>query len=171
MYLPKNFTMIRILYLALFCGLIKAISAQKCEVKKDAITGEKVITVNYDDRWVYMESKNGIISLQLSYNYSGQMDTSIPKGTEVSVKLKNDEVLKLITSAETLPKRLPLGTRYTYEFILDKATISKFAASPPVFIRLADLKAGSYEIAPNDYTEKKSLKVIEKGSKFILENS
>jgi hypothetical protein len=161
----------RIIYLVLFCGLIKVISAQKCEVKKDAITGEKVITVNYDDRWVYMESKNGTISLQLSFNYSGQMNTSIPKGTEVSVKLKNDEVLKLITSTETLPKRLPFGTRYTYEFTLDKETVSKFAASPPVFIRLVDLKAGNYEITPDDYTGKKSLKVIEKGSKFILENS
>ena len=49
-----------ILYFAALTFLflnVNVAQAQKCEVTKDPITGEKMITANYRDKWVYMENK------------------------------------------------------------------------------------------------------------------
>ncbi|MBK8414377.1 MAG: hypothetical protein IPL22_07590 [Bacteroidetes bacterium] len=60
----KN-TVIILFYLLTF-GFVSIAYSQKCEVTKDPITGDKVITANYKDRWVYMENKVKTPNWQLS---------------------------------------------------------------------------------------------------------
>src|SRR5690606_38117405 len=110
--------------------------SQKCEVAKDPITGEKMITANYKDRWVYLESKKDQTKFSLLWWFSGALNETVPKGSEVIFKLENDEIIKLTTVTDADPKRnanqVGVFTAYTYEFILDKAVLNKFASSKPV---------------------------------------
>ncbi|MBK8873329.1 MAG: hypothetical protein IPN13_05160 [Bacteroidetes bacterium] len=141
----------------------------KCEVTKDPITGDKVITANYKDRWVYMENKGENTKLAIVKGYVGELNISSPVGDEFIIKLDNDEVLNLKTSAVAAPNSYisqgVVYTNYTFETILDKATVAKLAAHAPIFIRFPDLKSGD-----RDWIDKKYYKAINVGAKFIMEN-
>lgn len=150
-------------------GLNSNTFAQKCEVTKDPISGEKVITENYRDRWVYMENKGDQTKLSIVKGYLGELNVAAPGGDEFIIKLDNDEILKLTTSAASMPNSYVsqgvVYTNYTFETLLDKATVEKLAAHVPVFIRVPDLKVGD-----RDMTDKKYFKAINTGAKFIIEN-
>jgi hypothetical protein len=152
--------------------------SQKCEVSKDPITGEKLITANYKDRWVYLESKNDQIKFSLMWWFSGALNETVPKGSEVIFKLENGEIIKLNTVSDADPKRnanqVGVFSAYTYEFIIDKAQLNKFASSKSVLIRLPDVKSGSSDMTGKDQfgnLSKDYFKAIQKGSKHILTNS
>ncbi|MEO8149476.1 MAG: hypothetical protein ABI723_17685 [Bacteroidia bacterium] len=161
--------------LNLLCTLLFIIGSltkgfsQKCEVTKDPISGEKLITVNYKDRWVYMENKGEQTKLSVVKGYAGELNVSAPSGSEFIIKLDNDEVIKLTTSANADPNSYAsqgsVYSNYTFETILDKATLAKLAAHPPVLIRVPDLKSGE-----RDMVEKKYFKAINVGAAYILAN-
>ncbi|MBK7970691.1 MAG: hypothetical protein IPK08_18190 [Bacteroidetes bacterium] len=163
----KN-TVIILFYLLTF-GFVSIAYSQKCEVTKDPITGDKVITANYKDRWVYMENKGENTKLAIVKGYVGELNISSPVGDEFIIKLDNDEVLNLKTSAVAAPNSYisqgVVYTNYTFETILDKATVAKLAAHAPIFIRFPDLKSGD-----RDWIDKKYYKAINVGAKFIMEN-
>lgn len=153
----------------ILAGLNAGVFAQKCEVTKDPISGEKVITVNYRERWVYMENKGDQTKLSIVKGYVGELNVAAPVGDEFIIKLDNDEILKLTTSSVSNPNSYVsqgvVYTNYTFETMLDKATVEKLAAHAPVFIRVPDLKSGD-----RDMTDKKYFKAINTGAKFIMEN-
>lgn len=171
MKLQKSLLILILLFI--FVKLSPAFS-QKCEVTKDPISGEKLITANYRDRWVYMENKGDLTKLQIVYTYSGDVTLVCPKGSELVIKLENDEILKLVTAVVALPKRqLAQGvvyTNYTFETSLDKAALAKLAASVPMLIRLPDMQTGEKDITEKWSQGKKYFKAINTGAAFILAN-
>ncbi|MBL0071539.1 MAG: hypothetical protein IPP34_06915 [Bacteroidetes bacterium] len=108
----KN-TVIILFYLLTF-GFVSIAYSQKCEVTKDPITGDKVITANYKDRWVYMENKGENTKLAIVKGYVGELNISSPVGDEFIIKLDNDEILNLKTSAVAAPNSyISQGVVYT----------------------------------------------------------
>ena len=143
--------------------------SQKCQVINDPISGEKMITATYQDRWVYMENKGDLTRLSVLKGYLGELNVSAPIGSEFIIKLDNDEIIKLTTTAIATPNSyLSQGvvyTNYTFETTLDKETLTKIASHLPVLIRVPDLKSGD-----RDMVEKKYFKAITGGAKYILAN-
>lgn len=166
-----------ILYFATLTFLFlhfNAAQAQKCEVIKDPITGEKMITANYRDKWVYMENKGDLTNIQIVYTYFGDVTKISPKGSELIFKLDNDEIIKCTTSTDAESKRqLAQGivySNYTFETVLDKATVTKLAAHAPMLIRLPDMQTGERDITEKWSQGKKYFKAINTGAAFILAN-
>lgn len=163
-----------LLVLIFIFGNLSSVFSQKCEVIKDPITGEKLIVVNYRDKWIYMENKGDVTRLQIVYTYFGDVTVVSEKGSELIIKLENDEIIKLTTSTDAMPKRqLAQGvvyTNYTYETNLDKATLAKLAASVPMLIRLPDLQTGERDITEKWSQGKKYFKAINTGATYILAN-
>jgi hypothetical protein len=155
-------------FLLLFVSTTAGFS-QKCQVTKDPITGEKLITVVYQDRWVYMENKGEETKLSVVKGYLGELNIAAPVGSEFIIKLDNDEIIPLTTTAIATPNSYVsqgvVYTNYTYETILDKETLGKLAAHVPVLIRVPDLKSGE-----RDLVIKKYFKAINVGAKYILAN-
>ena len=143
--------------------------SQKCEVKKDPITGEKLITANFRDKWVYMENKGDQTKFSVVKGYLGELNVIVPIGSEFIIKLDNDEIIKLTTTSESAPNSYAsqgvVYTNYTFETILDKETIAKMSTHLPVLIRVPDLKSGE-----RDIVDKKYFKAATAGAKFIMEN-
>ena len=153
----------------LFLVLSNYTFAQKCEVSKDPISGEKLITVNYRERWVYMENKGDQTKLSVVKGYVGEVNVSVPVGSEFIIKLDNDEIIKLTTSGIAAPNSYAsqgvVYTNFTYEVTIDKDILTKLSAHVPVLIRLPDIKTGD-----RDMVEKKYFKAINTGAKYILEH-
>ena len=164
--MKQNFFLCTMLFI--FCNISICFS-QKCEVKKDPITSEKLITINYRDRWVYMENKGEETKLSVVKGYIGELNVAAPIGAEFIIKLDNDEIIKLTTSSIASPNSYVsqgvVYTNYTFETTLDKTILTKLANHSPVLIRVPDLKSGD-----RDMVEKKYFKVINAGAKCILEN-
>ena len=143
--------------------------AQKCEVSKDPISGEKLITVNYRERWVYMENKGVQTRLSVVKGYLGEVNVSAPIGSEFIIKLDNGEIIKLTTTAIAAPNSYVsqgvVYTNFTYEVTIDKDILTKLAAHLPVLIRVPDIKTGD-----RDMVEKKYFKAINTGANYILEH-
>ncbi|MBK9637648.1 MAG: hypothetical protein IPO63_07460 [Bacteroidetes bacterium] len=78
--------------------------SQKCQVTKDPITGEKMITAIYQDRWVYMENKGEETKLSVLKGYMGELNVSAPIGSEFIIKLDNDEIFKINDNCHSHPK-------------------------------------------------------------------
>ena len=143
--------------------------AQKCQVSKDPITGEKIITVNLQDRWVYMENQGDQTKLSVVKGYLGELNVAAPAGSEFTLKLDDGTILKLTTTAVSAPNSYAsqgvVYTNYTFETTLDKETVAKLAAHVPTFLRLPDLKSGD-----RDMVDKKYFKAMNVGAKYILAN-
>jgi hypothetical protein len=166
-------------FLLILFSLIAGYSSfsQKYETIHDPITNEKLVTANYQNKWVYLEAKNGQVKFILEWWFSGVINTVIPKGSDVIIKLENGEIITLKTVSDISPKSQAnaagVFSAFTYETTLDKALLAKLAASKPVLIRLPDVKSGSPDITGKDgfgNAGKKYFNVIQKGSSYLLEN-
>ena len=108
------------------------------------------------------------------YTYFGDVTKISPKGSELIFKLDNDEIIKCVTSTDAESKRqLAQGivySNYTFEAVLDKATIAKLAAHAPMLIRLPDMQTGERDITEKWSQGKKYFKAINTGAAFILAN-
>lgn len=151
--------------------------SQKYEAINDPITNEKLITANYKDKWIYLEAKKGKVKFILEWWFSGALNVVIPKGSDIIIKLENDDIITLKTVSDITPKpqanTVGVFSGYTYETALNKDILSKFSASKPVLIRLPDVKSGSADITGKDSygnIGKQYFKVIQKGSTYLLEN-
>lgn len=161
---------IKLIALALLInGSVNVAFSQKCEVKKDPISGEKIITAVYRDKWVYMENKGETTKLSVVKGYAGELNIAAPVGSDFIIKLDNNEIIKLTTTVVSAPNSyLSQGvvyTNYTFETTLDKTTLAKLAEHLPVLIRVPDLQSGD-----RDMVEKKYFKAINTGAKYILAN-
>lgn len=159
-----------ILFAFFFIMAIPAIGfSQKCQVTKDPITGEKMITAVYQDRWVYMENKGENTKLSVVKGYAGELNVIAPAGSEFIIKLDNDEIIKLTTTVDAAPNSYAsqgvVYSNYTFETTVNKETLAKLAAHLPILIRVPDLKSGD-----RDMVEKRYFKAINGGAKYILAN-
>jgi hypothetical protein len=163
----KNIKKIVALLFLILCSITGF--SQKYKVTTDPISGEKIITATYQDKWVYMENHGEETKLSVVKGYLGELNIEAPVGSEFIVKLDNNEIIKLATTVAAAPNSyLSQGvvyTNYTFETSLSKEVLTKLSEHAPILIRLPDMKSGD-----RDMVEKKYFKVINAGAKYILAN-
>jgi hypothetical protein len=122
--------------------VISSLYSQKCEEKNDPFSGDKLVTYDYKARTVYYELKQGSIFFEMTFTYDGGYKITVAKGSEVSFKFENGEVLKLSSVADSYPKIVGSGsyvyTNYTYRMELSKSDMLKLAESKVSVIRYPD---------------------------------
>lgn len=163
------------LILFLAAGAIEC-SAQKCKAGEDPITGEPVVSFDFNYRAVYFEYRKQAILMEFKMEYIGSMKVSLPAGTEVIFKLENGEILKLKTKSEAIPKSMASSNQYSvcvyssysFPFELTKEELNRFATSKIVLIRYPDTQGGTLDFIPKGFS-KKIVDVLYKGAKCIHE--
>lgn len=135
--------------IALFFTLLSSfVFSQKCEIKSDPFTKERIVSFDFKKRSIYYELKNDVIKLEFIFNYSGELNVAVPKGTELLFKLENGETVKLLTVSQSHPKTRLIAnqasasvlTNYTYVFNVNKEELSKLAISKVILVRYPDTK-------------------------------
>ena len=167
----------KIIFLAFIFATFTSYS-QDCEVKNDPITGEKTCIFNYKNGSLKYEYKvGGVINFLLTFDYSGEQNFAMPKGSEVIIKLENDSIIRLYSIVEAMPQTKVFATQnsagvmtyYTFAFELTADQIKTLASSNVVFYRYPSVSGGT-----NDYEVKGLGKIfakkITKGAQCILEN-
>lgn len=149
--------------------------AQKCEVISDPITNEKLITVNLELKWLYIENKNGITRCDFRWWFVGAVNEIILKGSEVKFKLESGEVLSFIITQDAEPVYIqgPLmnSTEYKYVFNMDKTALEKLSLSKVILIRFPNTKITEVDMTEKSRSANKYFKAFLKGSKHILANT
>lgn len=149
--------------------------SQKCEVTKDPITNETITSFNFKNRMVYYEHQKGVSSLEMLFTYGGELNVTIPKGTELLFKLESGEILKLVTANDAIPKSQVVAsqysasviTYYSYLMQINKETMAKLAGSPVVLIRFPNGKGGQDDFIPKGRAKKISSAIV-KGAQCMM---
>ncbi|MGH1338044.1 MAG: hypothetical protein ACRBFS_18125 [Aureispira sp.] len=163
--------------LSIFCLLflwnISCSYGQKCTVKSDPITGEKVIEFSNVYKTLRFQNKGtALTDFYTTFSYGGEQNVVIPKGSEIFFKLKNGKIIKLESITDTHPQTILSGdiilSRYTYAFQLTKEQMKDLASDKIVFMRYPSTDGGTL-----DYDVKGLGKVytskITKGAKCLAE--
>ncbi len=142
----------------------------QCKVEEDAFTKEKVAKFHWEDTWgpfdVIYEVKKTETNFTLGWSIQGsKVETSVPKGSEVMLKLENGEIIKLLTNMEAIPQPLvynkTIWTKYLYSFVLTDADLAKLKDNKVEMVRGPDPSKNS----TMDY--KVFNKAIKKGAECI----
>ena len=120
----------------LFAIILSSMTAfsQKGEVKEDPITGEKVCVFSNKYRTLRYEYKYGEeVDFYTTFNYQGEQNVLIPKGSEIFFKLKDDSILKLHSAVDAVPQTkvsaYNVFTTYTFLFKLSHDQVKTLAKS------------------------------------------
>ena len=118
---------------------------------------------------MYIENKGDQTKLSIVKGYLDELNVAAPPGSEFSLKLEDDTILKPNITSVAVPHSYAsqgvVYTNYTFETTLDKETVTKLATHLPTFLRLPDLKSGV-----RDMVDKKYFKAMNVGVKYILTN-
>lgn len=137
---------IKILLSMILIANFSYLNAQKCNVTNDEFTKEKIVSYDFNNRVVYYELKNDTIRLEMVFNYNGECNVFIPKGTELLFKLENQEIIKLNTFMDAAPNTNVSGntviTKYSYKMVISKEQIANLATSKIILLRYPDAKGG-----------------------------
>jgi hypothetical protein len=77
--------------------------SQECQKLTDPFTNESLIQFEWrsgGNRTLLYESRNGKATVEMKFGEVGAVEFTIPKGSEVLMKLENGDVIKLITLLE-----------------------------------------------------------------------
>lgn len=167
----------KVLILSLLAGCLAMTSdsyAQKCETGKDPFTGETAQIFKYKDNSLILENKAGNVKLSIVNVYDGERNVMLPAGTEVQLKLENDEVINLKTINDAPPKSQLAGvivyTNYTFTFELDQKTLKKLADNLITLFRFPDANGGFMDREVKGGRVAKYVKNIQKGANCMLGN-
>ena len=147
--------------------------AQKCETKKDPFTGEEVVEYDFGKKVVKFRTENEKIYLEMKFQYYGEQNVMISKGTDFFIKLKNEEVLKLKTTTNAAPMSRIAGsyimTLYTYQFEISKKELTQLVNSEATMIRYPNPNGETldFKLTGGNARIKKHLS---KGSSCIFDN-
>lgn len=148
--------------------------AQKCEVKEDPISGERLLQFSNVYKTLRFENKGTeLTDFYTTFSYGGEHNTRIDKGAEIFFKLKNGEILKLTSLKEASPKTQLVGqsiiTNYTFAFQLSKEEIQTLASDKITFVRYPSTDGGTLDLDVKGLG-KIYINKITKGAKCFAEN-
>ena len=125
--------------------------SQKCKVTKDEFSGETVASFDFKDRMVYFECKGATVRLELTFDYSGELNVMVPLGSDLLFKLENGSKINKKTTVDASPKTKVVAsafiqTDYTYIVELSKEEVEKMATAKVTMCRYPDTKGGYLDI-------------------------
>jgi hypothetical protein len=132
----------------LFILSLKPMYSQDCEVKKDPITNDTIIS--FTKKNVHYECKQKTTSLEILFTYKGKYSNIISKDSQISLKLENNTIISKTIIADVVPEDLKINnlnfTNYTLKINLSKEDIERLASSPVTFIRYPNPEGGSLDL-------------------------
>lgn len=152
----------------------------QCVKKTDAFSNEKVSSFEWKARGIktlYFESSQGKSIFQFRAAEMAAIEYTIPKGSEVLIKLENGEIINLFTNAETKSAVSSMTitdsdniTFSTYFLTMDVTPdqLKKLSTSKITDMRIPDLHGGSRSYDSKELRNKFQRFVME-GAKCILE--
>jgi hypothetical protein len=152
----------------------------QCVKKKDAFSNEIVASFEWKARGVrtlYFESTQGKSIFQFRAAEMAAIEYTIPKGSEVLIKLENEDIINLLTNVETKSAVSSMTisdsdniTFSTYFLTMDVSQdqLRKLSASKITDMRIPDLHGSSRSYDSKELRNKFQRSVME-GAKCILE--
>ncbi|MDE5419969.1 hypothetical protein L3049_18425 [Labilibaculum sp. DW002] len=152
-------------------------NAQKCQVKEDPFTNEKVVSFNWKHGIVFYEYKGDEIKFGIRCNYNGEKNVVMEKGQKAFFKLDNNETMELLTCVDANPETqirasqyaASVFTAYTFIFCLTKDELSKLAKYKMLAFRYPDTNGEYLDIILKGKKNKYAKAVLE-GGQCILSN-
>jgi len=147
---------------------------QKCKVQVDPFTNSKVVSCEFG-KYIIFSLKNNEILLRYQLQFDGEMNSEIPKGSLISFKLENGDIMELSTLDDASAVTIAGSTQsFTSAFVteyfvtmkLTKEQLKSFASSKMTHVRYPDLKGG---FTTNDKSKRWIRKLIE-GARCIETN-
>lgn len=169
----KNYFLFIVLLVISFANA----NAQKCQVREDPFTNEKVISFNWKKGIVFYECKNDEIKFGIKCGYSGERNVIIEKGNKTFFKFDNGDTMELLTCVDAHPDTrisasqygASVYTYYTFIFCLDKDQLNKLASFKTVAFRYPDTNGEFLDIIlkgkKNKYT-----RAVQEGGQCIVDN-
>lgn len=163
--------------LVLFSISVIDVNAQKCQVKEDPFTNEKVVSFNWKRGVVFYEHKSDEIKFGVKCNYNGEQNVTLEKGQKIFFKLANGETLELLTCVDATPESQIVSsqysaavyTSYTFIFCLTKEELNKFATSKMTAFRYPDTNGEYLDIILKG-KKNKYARAVQEGGQCIQSN-
>lgn len=163
-------------FLFLFTMLIGLNSfGQKCEKIIDPFTNEPVATYEWRQRGlrsIYFESSKGTIYFQFRAGEMGSIEATIPKGSEVLIKLENGAVFKLLTTDDirstTSSTSIGESNNVMFSTYYIKAFVSIDQLKQMAKFKITDLRYPDLNGGSKQYNEKE---LRDKFEKFLMEGA
>ncbi|WP_396590589.1 hypothetical protein [Allomuricauda sp. R78024] len=158
--------------------------SQKCRVEDDPFSDERVVSFNYKNKTVFLESKNNEVRLDIEFYYWGEKSYVFEKGASLFLKLENKKTLELLSSNEassTLAQSgniafTPSGIQnsdgrnysiYMFSFTLNWEQIKKLANSEITHLRIPDIDKRYIDKKAKGRIKKKTV-AIKKGAECMI---
>ncbi|TXH30842.1 MAG: hypothetical protein E6Q96_01185 [Cyclobacteriaceae bacterium] len=162
-------------FLLLFTLLIGIDSfSQKCEKTIDPFTNESIASFEWRQRGfrnLYFESSKGLIYFQFRAGEMGNFEYTIPKDSEVLIKLENGEVIKLLTSDDVRSSSSTTSTgggNVVFSTYYVKAFVSQKHLEQMAKFRITDLRYPDLNGGVKQYDNKE---LRNKFEKFLMEGA
>jgi len=153
-------------------------NAQKCQLREDPFTNEKVVSYNWKNGIVFYEQTSDNIKFGIKCNYSGERNVIIEKGNKVIFKLDNGEIIELPTCVDAHPDTqlsasqysASVYTFYSFVFCLSDEQLDKLSKFKVTAVRYPDTNGENLDILLKGKRNKYSKAVLE-GGQYIISNS
>lgn len=163
--------------LVLFSFTTINVNAQKCQVKEDPFTNERVVSFNWKNGIVFYEFKSDEFKFGIRCNYNGEKNVILEKGQKAFFKLDSGETMELLTCVDATPETqisasqysASVYTSYTFIFCLTKDQLDKLATSKMLAFRYPDTNGEYLDIILKGKKNKYARAVLE-GGQCILSN-
>lgn len=124
--------------------------SQKCKVQVDPFTNSKVVSYEFG-KYIIFSLDNDEVLLRYQLQFDGVMADEIKKGSLISFKLENGDIVELLTSEDVSPTLITATnpmfyssgvTQYFVNMKVTKAQLKAFAKSKMTHMRYPDLRGG-----------------------------
>lgn len=176
--IPKSIASLCVALTFLFFLPTSSLLAQKCEVKSDPVTGDRVVQfMNKQQTLRYKYEGGETIDFFTTFIYSGEHNIAFPAGTEVIMKLEDGLIITLKSALEATPRTevtasqygASIRTFYTFNFLLSKEQVNQIASAKLVFLRYPNTDGGTIDLDIKGFG-KIYAKKINSGAECMSEN-
>lgn len=166
--------------------------SQKCVSEKDPFSNEQIYSFDFRNKTVFFKHSNNETNFEINFNYWGERSHEFNSGTEISIKLKDNNKLVLKSINKSTPKienvttsngfysgfgfggitsfRSDKYTVYSFSFVLSGTELAQLSKSKIEIIRIPDTDEGKFVDLKAKGRTKKKINAIQKGALCISES-
>lgn len=120
---------------------------QGCEVEKDPFSNSEIISYRFG-KYTAFEAKDNEVLLKYYFRFEGELNTIMPKGSIISFKFENDEMIDMpavedvhpVTQVASGQYGNTVWTEYVVTLTVSENQLKTFSSSKMTHVRYPDLK-------------------------------